>query len=142
MKSSATRSTASAQLSASVGSNDLRDILSATVNLVEPAQEKSQRLLLTVKGTSHHDGSVSNLVFDGRVDEKGVSYYRVSLASVYVGGIATETLFSSSIVLPPESEDDKTKTTEVRVMGKAVIVTPTTLSSRMIVKPVPLPHPR
>jgi hypothetical protein len=142
MKNSSTEPTTSTQLSAVVGSNDLRDILNATVSLVEPAQEKTKRLLLTVKGTSYHEGSVSKLAFDGRVDEKGVSYYGVSLTSVYVGGALKETSFAVSLLLPAESEEDKIKVTEVRVQGDVVVISKTTQTSRAVVKPVPLPHPR
>jgi len=142
MKNSSTQPTAPAALSSAVGANDLRDILSATVSLVVPAQEKTKRLFLTVNGTSHHEGSVSSLAFEERVDEKSVSYYRVCLTSVYVGGATKETSFVVSLLLPPESAEDKVEVTEVRVCGTAVVITPPVVSSRAVVKPVPLPHPR
>jgi hypothetical protein len=142
MKNSGTQPTTPTNLSAIVGSNDLRDILAATVSLVEPTQEKTQRLLLAVNGTSHHEGSVSQLVFDGRRDEKGVIYYRVSLASVYVGGASKETLFAVSLLLPAESEENRIKVTELWVEGDALVISGTSPSSRTVVKPVPLPHPR
>lgn len=142
MKNSNTPSTASTQLSSVVGANDLKDILSASVSLVEPVQEMTKRLLLTVNGTSCHEGSVSKLAFDGRMIEKGVSYYQVSLASVYIGGATKETSFMASLLLPAESEEDKIKVTEVRVQGTVLVTAPPTSTSRTVVKPVPLPHPR
>ena len=142
MKNSSTQPTASTELGAVVGSNDLRDILSATVSLVEPTQEKTPRLLLAVNGSSHHEGAVSQLVFDGRVDEKGVIYYRVFLASVYVGGVTKETSFMVSLLLPAESAENRAQVTELRVQGTVLVITKTTPSSRTVVKPVPLPHPR
>lgn len=142
MKNSSTKSAASSAPSSAVGENDLRDILSATVSLVMPAQEKTKRLFLTVNGTSHHEGSVSGLAFEGRVDETSVSYYKVCLTSVYVGGAAKETSFVVSLLLPPESAEGKVEVTEVRVCGTAVVITPPLISSRAVVKPVPLPHPR
>jgi hypothetical protein len=142
MKNANASSGASTQISSVVGENDLKDILTASVSLVEPTQEKTQRLFLTVWGTSHHDGSVSRLAFEGRVDEKGVSYHRISLASVYVGGAIKESPFAVSLLLPVESEKDKNEVTEVRVQGTVMVTTPPTVTSRTVVKPVPLPHPR
>jgi hypothetical protein len=142
MKQTNTSSTASETYSAVVGGNDLKDILSASVSLVEPTQEKDKRLLLTVNGTSWHEGSISKLSFDGRMKEKGVSFYQVTLASVYIGGTTQETSFNSSLLLPAETEESKVKVTEVRVQGTVVATEPVTPTSRSVVKPVPLPHPR
>jgi hypothetical protein len=142
MKENGTQTTAFSQKVMAVGENDLKDILKATVDLVEPTQENATRLFFTVYGISHHEGSIPKLTYDGRIDTGKEIYYQLSLTCVFTGGMAQETSFISTFLFPPETDLDRKTVLEARVEAKVIVLITPDPSSRTVVKPVPLPHPR
>jgi hypothetical protein len=128
--------------SAMVAVNDLKDIISGTVEQVIPALEQTNRLLLTVYGTANHAGSAARLIFVKRVDGSNAVYYEVRLECTSSYGPVSESSFIVSLLMPPEAMNDRVEVTEIRVIGQVVDVSKTGIAPRTVVKPIPLPRPR